>query len=269
MSPIVSIVLEEIISLSSSKKKPQKESKANALITWTPTLIQNMDSHDSKNWEMANWSNGDPFANTWQPDNITFNNGIMTITLDNKGCPQSCDGKPYASGEYRTKSENYGYGYYEARMKPAQGSGLMAGSFFIYRGVYGQTSHDEIDIEFLGKDPNCQTLQLNYYVEGRGGHEKIVQLPFNACQEFHNYGFKWTKEALIWYVDGKEVHQAAENPDTPEHEIPYRPGKIMVNFWPGTSELIGWLGRFTYPGHPLQAQYDWIKYSTLEAAGQE
>jgi hypothetical protein len=84
IAPIVSII---IISLSSSKKKPPKESTTNALITWTPTLIQNMDGHDSSHWEMANWSNGDPFANTWQPDNITFNNGIMTINLDNKGCP--------------------------------------------------------------------------------------------------------------------------------------------------------------------------------------
>jgi|GEM_PF-2202476 len=238
----------------------------NSLITWTPTLVQNMDRHDNVNWEMASWSNGDPFANTWQTDNITFNNGIMTITLDNQGCPQTCDGKPYASGEYRTQSENYGYGYYEVRMKPAQGSGLMAGSFFTYRGVYGQSSHDEIDIEFLGKDPNCQTLQLNYYVEGRGNHEKVVHLPFNACQEFHNYGFMWTNEALIWYVDGQEVHRVVENFNTPEHEIPYRPGKIMVNLWPGTSSVEGWLGRFSYPNRPIQAQYDWIKYSTLEAA---
>ncbi|MGB9613431.1 MAG: family 16 glycosylhydrolase, partial [Candidatus Margulisiibacteriota bacterium] len=240
----------------------------NGLITWTPTLVQNMDQHDPNRWQMANWSNGNPFNHTWQPDNISFNNGIMTITLDNQGCPRACDGKPYASGEYRTTAETYGYGYYEVRMKPAQGSGLMAGSFFTYRGTYGQPSHDEIDIEFLGKDPNCQTLQLNYYVEGRGGHEKIIQLPFNACNEFHNYGFKWTPDAIIWYVDGREVHRAVEDPSTPQRDIPYRPSKIMVNFWSGTSELNGWLGSFTYPGHPIQAQYDWIKYSTLEAAQQ-
>jgi beta-glucanase (GH16 family) len=225
-----------------------------------------MDSHDSANWQMANWSNGNPFNNTWQPNNISFNDGIMTLILDNVGCPQSCDGRPYASGEYRTGKEIYGYGYYEARMRPAAGGGLMSGSLFIYRGTYGQSSHDEIDFEFLGKD--CNIVQTNYYVEGRGNHESIINLGFNACEEFHNYGFRWSADSIIWYVDGGEVHRAEEDPSTPEHDIPYRPSKIMVNFWTGTSDLIGWLGDFSYPGHSLQAQYDWIRYSPLSAGQQ-
>lgn len=234
---------------------------ANALITWTPTLVQNMDRHDSTNWEMANWSNGNPFATTWQPDNITFNNGIMTITLDNAGCPRGCDGKPYASGEYRTRQEVYGYGYYEVRMKGAAGNGLVGGTFFIYRGVYGQPSHDEIDFEILGKD--CNAIQTNYYVEGRGGHEQMINLDFNACESFNNYGIKWSADSLIFYVNGKEVRRINEDPATAAHEIPYRPGKIMVNFWPGTSEVNGWLnGPFKYSA-PLSVQYDWIKYSPL------
>lgn len=34
----------------------------------------------------------------------------------------------------------------------------------------------------------------------------------------------------------------------------------MTNLWPGTG-VDGWLGPFTYPGTPLTARYDWIKYT--------
>jgi endo-1,3-1,4-beta-glycanase ExoK len=234
---------------------------ANTLITGTPALAQEMNADDPTNWQTASWSNGGPFANTWQSDNVSFSNGIMSLLLDKKGCPQSCDGKPYASGEYRTAEEVYGFGSYEARMKGAAGNGLVGGTFFIFRGTYGQQSHDEIDIEILGKD--CSVIQTNYYVEGRGGHEQMIPLGFNACSEFHNYGFKWSADSLIFFVDGREVRRINEDPATPARELPYRPGKIMANFWAGTEEVNAWLnGPFQYTA-PLTAQYDWIRYSPL------
>jgi endo-1,3-1,4-beta-glycanase ExoK len=230
-----------------------------SLITWTPTLAQEMDGPQTSTWETAGWSNGNPFNATWQPDQIGFQNGIMTIRLDNAGCPQSCDGRPYASGEYRTRPENFGYGYYEVRMRPAAGNGLVS-SFFIYTGEYGKFSHHEIDFEFLGKDTT--RVQTNFYVEGRGNHEIMVDLGFDASREFHNYGLKWAPGSLTWYVDGNAVR--TETTAT-ANGLPYRPGRIMVNFWPGTG-VDGWLMPFTYTGQPLSAQYDWVRYSTLEAA---
>lgn len=239
-------------------RSSKKESKANnekkgALITWDPQLVHEMNGASSL-WEPANWSNGNPFNNTWLPNNIKFNNGVLSLTLNNNGCPSACRGLPYASGEYRTTEEIYGYGYYEARIKPAKGNGLIAGSFYVYRGVYGQQSHDEIDIEFLGKDTT--KIQINYHVEGKGGHERIINLGFDASKDFHNYGFKWTSKSIAWYVDGKEVHKV-EN-----IKVPYRPCKIMINLWAGIG-VDGWLNQFKYYGE-VRAQYDWIKYSPIK-----
>ncbi|MFC1637485.1 family 16 glycosylhydrolase [Candidatus Margulisiibacteriota bacterium] len=242
------------------KPGPRSDAAAKALISWAPTIDQAMDAHDSANWQMASWSNGDPFNCTWQADNVSFSDSIMTLTLDDKGCPGSCDSKPYASGEYRTLDEAYRYGYYETRMKAAAGKGLVS-SFFVYAGTWGKPDHSEIDFEFLGKD--CGQAQLNHYVEGRGKHEKMVALGFDACSEFHNYGFRWAEDSIIWYVDGSEVHRVNEDPATPEKEIPHGKTKIMVNFWPGKG-VDGWLGPFSYAGKPLEAQYDWIKFSPLD-----
>ena len=232
---------------------------SNALITWEPSLFQPMNKHESASWEMSSWSNPNPFNTTWKPNNIKFGGGFMKLILDNAGCPRACKGKPFASGEYRTKREAFGYGYYEVRMKAARGEGLVAGSFFTYRGVSEQPSHDEIDFEFLGKDPT--KVQTNYYARGKGKHEEMIDLSFDASKEFHNYGFKLTPNSLTWYVDGKPVRTAAASPG---EKLPYRPSKIMANFWPGTSEVIDWLGHFTYPGQPLQVEYDWIKFSPLK-----
>lgn len=239
-------------------KKEKKESPG--IITWAPVLFQPMDQSDAANWEKANWSNGDPFACTWRPDHVSFNSGLMTLSLDNRGCPSACDDKPFVSGEYRTKAEKYFYGYYEARIKAAKGDGLVT-SFFTYCGVYGTPTHHEIDIEFLGKD--SRAVQLNYYVEGRGNHEQMIDLPFDASADFHNYGFAWTDSSLAWYVDGRQVRIVKEDRATVEREIPFKAGKIMMNFWPGTAEVDGWLNHFNYT-RPLQAQYDWIKYSPLD-----
>ena len=237
----------------------EADANPGCLITWPPTLVQEMTSDDAINWEKSNWSNGDPFNCTWQPDNIVFRDGIMISVLDDVGCPVSCDDKPYASGEYRTRQEIYNFGYYEARMKPAAGDGIVS-SFFVYTGTWGLASHHEIDFEFLGKD--CTAAQINYYVEGRGGHERTIGLGFNACEEFHNYGFRWDEGSIGWYADGVEIHSVEEDPLTPTIDIPYQPTRIMVNFWPGIG-VDAWLNPFTYPGYPIQAEYDWIKYSSL------
>ena len=240
--------------------KAPDRTQSDVLITGIPTLSQDMSSHNPTQWEMSHWSNGNPFDATWQRDNVQFRDGVMILRLDNAGCPSQCDNKPFASGEYRTREERFGFGRYEARLKAASGAGTVT-SFFTYRGVYGQPSHHEIDFEVLGR--NCHAVQTNYYVEGRGHHEQMIPLPFDACSEFHNYGFEWSREALVFYVDGREVRRVTEDSGTPHRDIPFEPGKIMVNFWPGTAEVNGWLGPFTYPGRPQEARYDWIKFAEI------
>ena len=251
------------ILLAATDKPKPAASAGGALITWTPTLVQNMDADDSSKWERSNWSNGDPFNCTWRPDHISFNSGIMTLTLDNKGCPGGCDRKPFASGEYRSRQETYGYGDYEARMKMAKGDGLNS-SFFLYAGKFETDNHMEIDWEFLGQ--NCGAVDTNYWTHGVDNNKKIIDLAsmgINACEEFHNYGIKWEKGSITWYVDGKPVRTATPS----EAPIPSGTTKIMVNLWAGIErrDILDWLGRFNYSG-PVSAQYDWIKYSTPDRA---
>lgn len=203
----------------------------------------NFSNFDSNLWEKANWANGSVFNCVWSPSQVTFSNGKMILALD-----RAYGGSyPYQGGEYRTKS-NFGYGYYEVRMKPAKNVGIVS-SFFTYTGPSENDPWDEIDIEFLGKDTT--KVQFNWYKNGNGGNEYMYNLGFDASQSFHTYGFEWRQNYIDYYVDGKKVYRGTNN-------IPVTPGKIMMNLWPGIG-VDEWLG--AYDGRtPLYAEYEYVKY---------
>ena len=184
------------------------------------------------------YSNGGMFNCTWRNYNIDFNDGTMNISL-------TAEGSGYAGGEYRTNND-YSFGYYSVSMKPAKCTGIVS-SFFTYT---NSPRWDEIDIEFLGKDTT--KVQFNYFTNGVGGHEYLYDLGFDASEDFHEYGFYWQTDAIIWYVDGKAVYKATA-------DIPQYAGKIMTNVWNGTG-VDSWLGAFDASKLPVTARYEWIAY---------
>lgn len=209
------------------------------------------ETYEPDTMEMSSWSNGGMFNCTWHPDNISFDDGIMSLKIDS-------DGKGgYTGAEYRTQ-QAFGYGMYSVNMKAIQNPGVVT-SFFTYTGPSDGTVWDEIDIEFLGYDTT--KVQFNYFTNGVGNHEYLYDLGFDASKEFHTYGFYWAEDSITWYVDEKPVYTATVN-------IPSTPGKIMMNVWPGIG-VDSWLR--SYDGTtPLTAYYDWMAYDApLTGPGDE
>lgn len=207
------------------------------------------DSYDEATMAKADWWNGNPFGAVWKPDKVAVENGVMTLTID-KGTDTSAPVE-YISGELRTQ-EFFHYGTYEVSMKPIKNPGTVS-SFFTYTGPSDNNPWDEVDIEFLGKDTT--KVQFNYYTNGKGEHEYVHELGFDASESFHTYAFDWQKDYITWYVDGKAVYTATEN-------IPVTPGRIMMNAWPGKG-VDEWLQ--PYEGQtPLVASYDRFSYKATE-----
>lgn len=99
-------------------------------------------------------------------------------------------------------------------------------------------------------------MQTNYFTNGVGGPETIINLGFDASAGYHRYAFEWWPGGTInWFVDGALVHQ--ENGS--RGALPTHPQRIMTNFWPGTG-VDSWLGRFSYTGQ-LTARYDSVTYT--------
>ncbi len=190
------------------------------------------------------WTNGDPFDCGWYEGNTSLDKGVLSLTID-----RDYTGKyAYSGAEYRT-TDHYGFGYYETSMQAIKNDGVVS-SFFTYTGESENNPWDEIDIEILGKDTT--KVQLNYYTNGKGGHEYMYDLGFDSSQGFHTYGFDWQRDHITWYVDGKAVYTAYDN-------IPQTPGRIMMNTWPGKG-VDEWLK--AYNGRtPLTAYYQWVTYN--------
>ncbi|MBQ7934325.1 MAG: glycoside hydrolase family 16 protein [Lachnospiraceae bacterium] len=196
------------------------------------------------------WCNGSVFNVTWRKSNVTFNEGNMQLIIDKDVVP--ANNVPYSGGEFRSK-DFYGYGRYEVSMKAIKNDGVVS-SFFTYTGPSDNNPWDEIDVEVLGKDTT--KVQLNYYTNGKGEHEYMHDLGFDAAEDFHTYAFEWHEDKIIWFVDGAQVHQVTE-------EIPVTKGKIMMNAWCGIG-VNEWLKPFDDSNLPLTAEYQWIKYTPFE-----
>ncbi len=196
------------------------------------------------------WTNGDPFNVFWHKENVTFRNGLMQLIID-KDRIGNDKGLPYSGGEFRSE-QFYGYGRYEVRMKALKNDGALS-SFFTCTGPYDDGNPwDEIDIEILGKDTT--QVQFNYYRDGKGGHEYMYDLGFDAAQDFHIYAFEWHKDCIIWFVDGKEAYRVESN------DIPVTKGKILMNAWTGKG-VDEWLKPFKDNRLPIIAEYQWFRFT--------
>ena len=196
------------------------------------------------------WTNGKPFDCWWYKQNAQIKGDHLELSVDRKWTNDSNpDWNPaFSGGEFRTNNF-YHYGYYETSMKAIKNNGVVS-SFFTYTGPSDNNPWDEIDIEILGKDTT--KVQLNYYTNGVGNHEKMIDLGFDSSQAYHRYGFDWQPSYIAWYIDGKEVYRAYDN-------IPKTPGKIMMNAWPGKT-VDDWLNAFD-GRTPLTAYYQWVTYN--------
>lgn len=211
-------------------------------------------------FESDGWSNGSVFNTQWSANNVSYENGTMKLTISENPNGSEETNNEYYGGEGRTY-QWFGYGDYEVCMKPAKKAGT-ASTFFTCTGDYDTNPDtdlpnpwDEIDIEFLGQDTT--KVQFNYYVNGQGGHEYMYDLGFDASEEFHEYGFRWTSEYIVWFVDDEPVYKVEASEDNP---LPSTAGRILMNYWTGTEEAEGWMGEYSNPGTE-GAEYKWVKTS--------
>ena len=202
------------------------------------------------------WSNGGSFGVTWKANNNTF---------DENGCRMSItkEGEEFYGSELKTTTPDYDffqYGYFGTWMKPSNEVGT-ASTFFTYTGETDDNPHDEIDIEFLGKDTT--KVQFNWFYKGKGGHEHLYSLGFDASEDYHQYGFLWTKEKITWYVDLKPVYET-------NFDIPTTPQRIFQNFWKGNSSDLGvmnWMGRLDESHLPCYCYAKCVTYADLSGEG--
>lgn len=228
----------------------------------TDTKVADFSKEVTDFYASSGYGNGSPFNVEWDSGEAKVTNNELHLSIH-----ENAKGKqyPYKAGEFRSK-KFYGYGDFATRMKPSKTYGT-ASTFFTYTGEWDSETlhpsagvddtrnpdnaegvHDEVDIEFLGKDTT--KVQFNYFTKGKGGHEHMYNLGFDASLEYHDYGFRWEKDKITWFVDNKPVYQATK-------DIPSHPGRIVTNYWAGDRTAAGWMGNFKYQD-VKDSTYQWF-----------
>ena len=151
---------------------------------------------------------------------------------------EKVDTRDYTSASVCTRS-NHLYGRFEADMKPARASGTIT-ALFLYR----YDPWQEIDLEFFGKDTT--RIMVNVYYnpgeegtrsnEGRHGTPVLLDLGFDAADDYHRYAIEWDPNEIRWFVDDQLVHVRRAPAPVP---IPDLPMKCYFNTWaPNTMKAL-------------------------------
>lgn len=212
------------------------------------SFFEPFDRLDVARWMVSDgWVNGEHQGCAWSKANVYVQHGVLQMVLGKA----SDRLRPYRCAELRTHA-TLGYGTYEARMRTAAGSGLNTAFFSYVNGVA-----DEIDFEFLGRNP--QGVQLNYWQRGKGGHESVPALGFDASAGFNTYAFVWAPGSARWFVNGRLVRE--------EHGagLPTTPANLFLTLWNGSKVIDGWLGPLDPTRTPALAEVDWAAFT---AAGE-
>ena len=157
---------------------------------------------------------------------------------------------------YTTKA--YGFGRIEARVRFAQGDGVI-GSFFMWKDGSEQagTFWNELDFEKLGADCHLQTNPI--YGNPSKNHSQTHKLTADLCGQFHTYAYEWTPDYIAWFVDDSEIRR-----ETGAAAMAYATNasqgmEIHFNVWPGDATFGG---NFNPSILPVHEYVDWVQYSS-------
>ena len=144
--------------------------------------------------------------------NVEVKDGMLHLTAKAENLPNLPKGyHTFTTAAVQSKNR-VKYGYFEIRCRPMNSAASSA--FWFY--AIDKTLWTEIDVfEIGGKAPDKEhsyftTLHVFKTPETGDYHWSdgaIWTSPYRLADAFHNYGFLWTKDDLIWYVDGKEIRR--------------------------------------------------------------
>lgn len=223
--------------------------------TWERIFTEDFDDAklNKRKWTTCYWWDNDGCTNLgnnelqwYMPDNVSVVDGQLRL----RAVPQVVTGHEgrtfgYTSGMVTTGrdySDRFGpdrfatkQGYFEIRAKVPKGKGLWPAIWLL---PSTQDEKPEIDImEVLGDATNALEMHVHFLdgnkaVRSEGASAKTVDL----SSDWHVYGLEWQKDAIVWYLDGKEMWRFKDPAG-----IPDEPMYLLINLavggeWPGSPD---------------------------------
>ncbi len=208
------------------------------------------DGLDPKKWALCpEWKRQD-VGGYWRNSEVAVHDGNLWLRarIDDDGTP--------VSGAIRTLGLfEQAYGYFECRMMFPATTGFW-GAFWMMCGSVGTedgtaVSGAEIDIIESGE---CARRGVNHAIhwDGYGAAHKSVSKVLakraDLYEGWHTYGFQWTEDAYIFYIDGEETWR------TSEPGICEKAGYMKL-----TTEFGSWAAPIVPDELPDYCRVDWVR----------
>jgi beta-glucanase (GH16 family) len=224
---------------------------------------------DPRNWRVltggGGWGNQELEDYTASAGNVSLNGqGDLAITARRM---LSAHGRGnawrYTSARLETLGRfQFQYGRIEARIKVPLGAGLWPAFWMLGndRPRVGWPRSGELDMmEFQGQNP-FRLVGTAHGPRGRNGAWQVSRLadslsPFN--QAFHVYGLDWSRNRLVWTVDGR-AYGGVTDRDLSRRDrwVFNRPFYVLLNLAVGGF----WVGRPPPATHfPAAMLIDWVR----------
>ena len=179
------------------------------------------------------------------------------------------EAKPWKGAELGSQ-QTFKYGAFEARVRAAEGSGMIT-AFFLWK--YGSevpgALWQEQDIEIFGRDGDYQTQLITPGKNGAQRTEHVVNqlLLSPAWTRYYTYRLEWTPNYLAFFVDGQEVRREtdavefAKFLDSSQAEA----AQIRLSLWAADTT---WSGSFDASRVPSDVFVNWVQtYSYTPGTG--
>lgn len=186
---------------------------------------------------------GEPFS-IWAPSHVAVldNGQQLQLELDE------------TSGGGFASRNKFVYGNFEVQMKVAQGN--TAGTVTAFYLSTATQNRDELDFEFLGNvSGQPYLLQTNIFLNGTGYREQRISLWFDPTTDFHTYSMSWTKQQVIFSVDGVPIRTFANNEESAMLYVD-KPMGVFFSIWNGDDWATeGGLVKINWTAAPFVANY--------------
>ncbi|KAF2139677.1 glycoside hydrolase family 16 protein [Aplosporella prunicola CBS 121167] len=157
------------------------------------------------------------------------------------------------------------FGYVEVKMRPANGTGIISSV------VLESDDLDEIDWEWLGG--NNTSVETNYF--GKGNTTTYDRATYVAVDTpvdtWHTYGINWTKEAVVWSIDGEDIRTLKYEDAVDGKNFPQTPCRLNLGSWAGGASDNKWTvewagGKTNFEEGPFKMYVQSVKIQNFNPA---
>ena len=207
-------------------------------------------SLDLSKWRLCPEERRQDAGGRWADSEVSVHDGNLWLRARIRE-----DGTPVSGGIRTLGVFEQTYGYFECRMMFPKTTGFWGAFWMMCGEVFKEdgsgVSGAEIDIIESGE---CARHGVNHAIHWdgyRAAHKSVTKLlpgrP-DLYEGWHTYGVQWTKDAYIFYVDGKETWRTAEP------GICVHPGYMKV-----TTEFGTWAAPIVPEELPDYCRVDWVR----------